>query len=414
MAASNGETAPADALQPPSHVIIPPKVIRDNIVKTADYCNRHGGDAEEKMLARVRGQEKPTLPFVLPEDQYYPYYKWYLQLLREGKGPAAASAQTGRDNKPKGPPAPPGFIFSARMPNISAKDLEILRLTALYTARIGENWLKELRSRETGNFQFDFLRANHSFFAYFRSLVDQYKTLLEEDNKVEERIEELQHNIKDRFHILDRAKMRAAYVKYTIQQKEKEEKKNEDERNEYLSIDWYDFGIIATVVFDDNEDTIELPPPANLAELQSASLEQKAMVSLSSKRIEEARPDEVPYYNATQPVPPMPGYPPMAPPVQPVYAPMPPAPVDYRNSAPQREDEVRSRQAERDRIAQAQAAARGAPNAMRIKTDYVPRGKKVNVSTVVCPNCKQTFPPEEIEEHIRSKYRSAQIFGSIY
>jgi len=291
------------------------------------------------------------------------------------------------------------------MPNISAKDLEILKLTALYTARVGENWLKELRNREAGNFQFEFLRANHSFFPFFRSLVEQYTILLEEESTVEARIEGLRHNIKDRFHILERARSRAEHVKYITQQKEKEEKLAKDEKKEYESIDWGDFGVIATVLFDEADDAAELPPPAILTDLQSASLEQKAMVSLSSKRIDEAMPDDTPYYNASQqPAMSMPSYAPMAPPGQSGYGPIPPPPGDYRTDAQRHEEEeARSRQAERDRAAQAQAAARGAPSSMRIRTDYVPRGKKANVATVMCPNCKQSFPSDEIEEHIRSK-----------
>jgi splicing factor 3A subunit 1 len=409
MAAPNGEQPPAGADEtvshPPPNVIIPPKDTRDDMAKTVDFIARRGEKAEFDMVNRIRSNPKSGLSFVLPEDQYYPYWAWYLQQARAGKGPGAANKQQAQETKPQGPPEPPKFRFSARMPNISAKDLEILKLTALYSARVGENWTKELRNREAGNFQFEFLRANHSFFPFFRSLVEQYTILLEEESTVGARIEELQHNIKNRFHILDRAKSRAEYVRYTMQQKEKEEKLAADEMKEFQSIDWADFSVIATVLFDEADEAAELPPPAILTDLQSASLEQKAMVSLSSKRIDEAMPDDSPYYNASQqPMPSYPAMPAMAPPGQPGYAPMPPPPGDYRTDAQRREEEeARARQAERDRAAQAQAAARGAPSSMRIRTDYVPRGKKTNVAMVMCPNCKQSFPSDEIEEHIRSK-----------
>lgn len=422
MAAANGDQASAGAgeldVKPPPNVIIPPKNVRDAIAKTADFVHRRGERDEQAMVARVRDKPNSTMSFILPEDPYNPYYAWYLQQLKEGKGPSAATkTHVVQDTKPKGPPEPPKFRFSARMPNISAKDFEVLKLTALYTARVGENWLKELRNREAGNFQFEFLRPNHSFFPYFRSLVEQYKILLEEEQTVEARIEELQHNIKNRLHVLDRAKQRTEYVKYVTQQKEKEEKKAEDEKKEYASIDWHDFSVIATVLFDEGDNAADLPPPTNLADLQSASLEQKAMVSLSTKRIEEALPDEVAYFNTSQ-QPPMipPGYPsmpPMAPPVQPAYQPLPPAPLSYMTPAQRAQEEearfARERQAERDRAAQAQAAARGTPSSMRIRTDYVPRGKKANVAMVQCPNCKQNIPSEEIEEHIRSKSLSRLI-----
>lgn len=420
MAASNGDSAAASAFEldvkPPSNVVIPPLNVRENVAKTADFVHRRGDGQITGLKGRVNADPKSNLKFVLEDDPYHAYFMWYLQQLKDGHGPSAnKNAQPVVDNKPKGPPEPPKFRFSARMPNINAKDLEVLKLTALYTARVGENWLKELRNRESGNFQFDFLRPNHSYFQFFRSLVEQYKILLEEEATVEARIEELQHNIKNRFHILERAKSRAEYVKYVTAQKEKEIKKAEDEHKEFASIDWHDFTVIATVLFDDADDAADLPPPALLNDLQSQSLEQKAMVSLSTRRLEEAMPDENPYYNVTQQhitpsMPQMqPNYAPMAPPVQPPYGGYAPPPQDYRTPAQiSREEEqarlARERQAESDQRARAQAAARGAPG--RIVTDYVPRAaiKKANVQMAVCPNCKQQIPSNEMDEHIRSKW----------
>lgn len=362
------------------------------------------------MVARVRGQPNSTISFVLTDDPYHPYYKWILQQLLEGNGPAAEKAQAVQDKKPKGPPEPAPFHFSARMPNISSQDLEVLRLTALYTARAGENWLKELRNREAGNYSFEFLRPNHSFFPFFRATVEQYKILLEEEQSVEKRIQELTKNVRNRFHVLDRAKERAQYIKHITQQKAKEEKKAENEKLEYASIDWHDFSVIATVLFDEGDDAADLPAPTQLADLQSASLEQKAAVSLSAKRIEEAMPDDVTYYNASRPTMPPPGFPPphMPQPVQPMYPPPPSMPMMQGQF--HRDDEAarmaREQQAERDRAAQAQAAARAAPTNMRIRTDYA-RAKKTNVQMIVCPNCKQDILPDEMEEHLRSESRHA-------
>jgi splicing factor 3A subunit 1 len=411
MANSNGATAPPEAtelsVKPPPNLTIPPPAVREDVAKTADFIKRRP-DGLDPMKARVANNPKSNMTFVLEDDPYNPYFEWYLQQLKDGKGKTSQSAQPLLDNKPKGPPAPPQFRFSARMPNISAKDLDVLKLTALYTARVGENWLKELRNRESGNPQFEWLRPNHSFFQFFRSLVDQYKILLEEEQTTEARIEELQRNIKNRFHVLDRAKQRAEFVKFVTAQKEKEEKKAEDEKREYATIDWNDFSVIATVLFDEVDDNADLPAPALLNDLQSQSLEQKAMVSLSTRRLEEAMPDENPYYNVTQqyttPQPMHPAYP-MAPPVQAPYGAYAPPPMDYRSPAERaREEEQAQRQAEQDQRARAQAATRGAPG--RIVTDYVPRAaaKKANVATAVCPNCKQNIPANEMEEHIRSKY----------
>jgi splicing factor 3A subunit 1 len=395
-------------VKPPPNLTIPPPAVREHVAKTADFVDRRGETFLVGLKGRVSSDPKSNLSFVLEDDAYYPYFAWYLQQLKDGKRQKDQSAQVLADNKPKGPPEPPKFRFSARMPNISAKDMDVLKLTALYTARVGENWLKELRNREAGNPQFEWLRPNHSFFGFFRSLVDQYKILLEEEQTIEARIEELQLNIKNRFHVLSRAKERAEYVKFVTAQKEKEEKKAEDEKREYATIDWNDFTVIATVLFDEVDDNADLPAPALLNDLQSQSLEQKAMVSLSTRRLEEAMPDENPYYNVTQqyttPQPMHPAYP-MAPPVQAPYGAYAPPPMDYRSPAERaREEEQAQRQAEQDQRARAQAATRGAPG--RIVENYTPRAvaKKASTAMAVCPNCKQNIPANEMEEHIRSKY----------
>ncbi len=408
MATSSGDAGTGDLdVKPPSDIVIPPASVRSSMIKTAEFVIRRG---IQGLQQRVAGESKSNLQFVLEDDPYHAYFIWYTEQLREGHGPSSNKNAQPVIEKPKGPPEPPPFRFSARMPNISAKDLEVVKLTALYTARCGENWLKDLRNRESGNFQFDFLRPNHSFFQFFRSLVEQYKILLEEEATVEARIQELQKNTQNRFHVLDRAKQRADYIKYITAQKEREVKKAENEKQEFANIDWQDFSVIATVLFDEVDDAAELPPPALLNDLQSQSLEQKAMVSISTRRLEEAFPDEQTYYNVSQqhiPPPQMqPNYP-IAPPVQ-AYGAYPPPVQDYRNPAQlAREEEqarlARERQAESEQRARAQAAARGAPG--RIVTDYVPRAaaKKTNVTMAVCPNCKQSIPSHEMDEHIRSK-----------
>ncbi|KAF2752317.1 hypothetical protein M011DRAFT_463785 [Sporormia fimetaria CBS 119925] len=404
-----GDAERMGAISPPADMTIPPPGIRQKIWLTAEWVLGKGHGKEEQL--RERSGSSPQFSFLNPADAYHPFYQFYLQQLREGVGAVGgsqAAGQAARPSQPKGPVEPPKFRFSARMPNISAKDLEVLRLTALYTAKNGENWLKELRAKEAGNFQFDFLRPTHSFFQFFRAIVDQYKILLEEDATVEARIEELQKNLQDRFHVLERAKQRAEFLKHVTQQKEAELKKKEDEAREFASIDWNDFAVIATVTFDESDDAVDLPPPTSKNDLQSASLEQKAQMSLN-RRIEEAAPDDD-YYNVSQ-QPPAPTYTPtpsfvpapmpMAPPVQPIGAPppMPGTTYPYRPPTQPTEEE---QNAERER-ARAQAAAKQAPGSMRIRNDYVPRAaaKKGGVQMVLCKNCGQQIPANEYDEHVR-------------
>ena len=96
--------------------------------------------------------------------------------------------------------------------------------------------MTSLSQREARNYQFDFLRPNHSLYQFFSRLVDQYSELLragtsEGGNKAEEeRIKDLQQNIEDRFHVLERAKQRAEWAKYQEQQKQQKEEEQEKEK----------------------------------------------------------------------------------------------------------------------------------------------------------------------------------------
>jgi splicing factor 3A subunit 1 len=93
---------------------------------------------------------------------------------------------------------PPLPEFIMNLPNISAIDLyvyllclitvltksliyfsDIMKLTALFTARRGRMFLASLSSREGRNYQFDFLRPTHSLFGYFNRLVEQYTKIIQ-------------------------------------------------------------------------------------------------------------------------------------------------------------------------------------------------------------------------------------------
>ena len=87
------------------------------------------------------------------------------------------------------------------MPAINAQDLEVVMLTALYVAKRGKSFLTALSQREARNFQFEFLRPQHSLYQFFTRLVDQYTILLRSEGiddatTQEKRIADLEHNVK--------------------------------------------------------------------------------------------------------------------------------------------------------------------------------------------------------------------------
>jgi splicing factor 3A subunit 1 len=419
MASNGAPELPEAASKPPEGIVLPPKDIRAIIEKTAGYVARNGGVFEDRIRDKEQGNSR--FSFLTPADAYAPFYQWRLSEVRAGRGTAVSAGRTGDltpvPSKPKGPEPPPDFHFSARIPNISAQDLEVVKLTALHVARKGKSWMTALSQREARNYQFDFLRPQHSLYNFFQRLVDQYTILLQtgpEGQKAEQaRIQALQANIQDRFRVLGLAKKRAEYVKFQESQKQKKEEAAEAERIAYAQIDWHDFVVVETVLFTDQDEQTELPPPTTLNDLQSASLEQKAMMSLAraDRRIEEAMPTDdmssYAYGQQSYAVPPPQAY---------GYAPSPPVPgpVPAYSPSPQPPQQVPIPQPAYSPAPPAvptppQSTASPAPHIvpgqppMRIRDNYVPRAQQraARGATGLCPNCGQQIPLAEMDQHLR-------------
>ncbi|KAL2258349.1 hypothetical protein VTK26DRAFT_8370 [Humicola hyalothermophila] len=435
VAATNGDAASSAAaalenLKPPPGVIIPPPgEIREAIEKTAGYVMRGGAGLEQRI--RDNHGTNPKFSFLMTSsDPYNAYYEWRKQEIKAGRGTALSAGRVGEaaaapaPEKPAGPPKPPDFQFSARMPRMSQKDLEIVRLTALFVAKNGRPFMTQLAQREASNPQFQFLIPNHTFHNFFQSMVDQYSILLRESGvngeggkAQQERIQELRQNVNDKYKVLARAKQRAAYAKWQEAEKAKQEAEEEQKKIEFARIDWNDFVVVETIVFTEADDQANLPPPTTLNDLQYASLEERNKVSISSSlRIEEAFPFDDTSYNAhppptygaqapaAQPTPPAPTYQATnTPPPQPHAA----APLADRSKAAEDEaQKAQEREQERMRMQQAQAEARGGAAPMKIKENYVPRAaqraaSKFGTQTAMCPNCKQQIPLNEMDEHMR-------------
>lgn len=406
----------------------PPGEIRDAIEKTAGFVARRGVSFEERI--RESHGTNPKFSFLMSaSDPYNAYYEWRKEEYKAGNVNTAAAGQAAEagaapaKEEPKGPPKPPDFQFSARMPRINQKDLEILRLTALFVARNGRQFMTTLAQREAGNPQFQFLIQNHTFHNYFQHMIDQYSILLREGGGTGEgteaqkdRMAELQKNVDDKYHVLARARQRAEWAKYQEAERIKKEEQEEQQKLEFARIDWNDFVVVETIVFTESDDQANLPPPTTLNDLQYASLEEKNKVAISSNlRLEEAFPFDETYFNATAPTPAQQTLPvhPSPQPTPPQYQQnMPPpsqTPPTGRARSTQEEEEaqrIQEREQARNRMQQAQAEARGGIGPVKIRDAPVPRAaarnaNKVGAQMAICPNCNQQVPYNELQEHMR-------------
>ncbi|KMQ90146.1 splicing factor 3 subunit 1 [Lasius niger] len=232
----------------------------DIVDKTASFVARNGPEFESRIRQNELGN--PKFNFLNFGDPYHAYYQHKVKEFKEGKGqePTVGSTpgktvnltahqkqqeilkQVEQPFVPKDPPVE--FEFIADPPSISALDLDIVKLTAQFVARNGRQFLTNLMNREQRNFQFDFLRPQHSLFQYFTKLLEQYTKVLIPPKDLLPRLKDEALNMDK---ILEQVKYRAEYLKYQEAQRRKEEEELERERVAYAQIDWHDFVVVETV-----------------------------------------------------------------------------------------------------------------------------------------------------------------------
>ncbi|XP_034113619.1 splicing factor 3A subunit 1 [Drosophila albomicans] len=277
-------------------IIYPPPEVRNIVDKTASFVARNGPEFE----ARIRQNElgNPKFNFLNGGDPYHAYYRHKVNEFREGndagltavaglKQLAVSSAAQQRQQEilkqvveqqfvPKEPPAE--FEFIADPPSIAAMDLDIVKLTAQFVARNGRQFLTNLMSREQRNFQFDFLRPQHSLFQYFTKLLEQYtKVLIPPKDLLTKLRFESSPGRASQVKVLEQVKYRANWQRHQEAQRRREEEKIERERVAYAQIDWHDFVVVETVDYQPFESG-NFPPPTNPDEVGARVLMEERLL----------------------------------------------------------------------------------------------------------------------------------------
>jgi splicing factor 3A subunit 1 len=194
----------------------------------------------------------------------------------------ATAADQPEVKKAKRPPVqfkePPAFEFATDTPQISAQDLDIIKLTALFGARNGRQFLAQLVQREARNYQFDFLRPNHNLFPYFSHLLQQYTKILVPSAVM---FDVMWQRIEDKHKTLERCVQRADWLRHVESNRLQQQEQEKAERDAYLSVDWNDFIVVQTIEINESE-TVNLPPPTTIHQLQAMPLVQRKQLMLQS------------------------------------------------------------------------------------------------------------------------------------
>ncbi|KAJ3199425.1 SF3a splicing factor complex subunit, partial [Clydaea vesicula] len=238
--------------------------------------------ASFEIRLKEKERENSKFSFLNDLDPYRGYYEYCLFQIEEGKFEETKLEEEKDLEKEKleerlvAPPEPPNFDFLLQdvvSQNIVSQDLEIIRLTALFVARNGKQFMLELQKKEQKNFQFDFLKPSHSLFFFFGKLVEQYQKILIPSQK---NFEKLDLNLNKLNFFESRCLVRYEWEKYNQLEKEKNLKKLDLEKAAYDSIDWHQFMILDTIEFSEADEQLEFPLPLSLMDLENMSLLEKS------------------------------------------------------------------------------------------------------------------------------------------
>ncbi|CAN0488541.1 unnamed protein product [Ectocarpus sp. 12 AP-2014] len=269
-------------------IIYPPPDIRAIVDKTARFVAKNGKSFEERIQASEEGKSA-KFNFMRPHDPYYAYYEFKIRDFEEnGDAPRAAPAKAataeagegegggadgdedgsgagaaGKSDKKVAPASvsrkavmapiakavkslnkatePRAFEFSVGHPTgLTALDVDLIKLTAQFTAVGGRNFLAELAKREARNEQFQFLKHTHALFSYFTSLVDAYTKVLQPTATQRAYVE----SGRDRQQTLERCVHRWEFDREKKAKKQATLAAADADRIAFRSIDWHDFVVV--------------------------------------------------------------------------------------------------------------------------------------------------------------------------
>lgn len=163
--------------------------------------------------------------------------------------------------------------FSFNLPPLSAQDYDVIKLTALYVARNGNQFQRSWLELSRAIFNMTFETS-----AFIISTVQQSSGAIQESHQPtanatgenKERCEE-----EGAYAVINRSRIRAEWDAHQAAETEKAAEASEKERLAYSSIDWHDFVVVETIRFTEADERAKLPAPMSKAQLEYASLEQR-------------------------------------------------------------------------------------------------------------------------------------------
>lgn len=247
----------------------PPAPVLATIEKTVQYVLKNGASFEAKLK---QNDAEGKFAFLEEANEYHKYYKSRLE--------GTPQKQT-QEEQPTATKTPSSLNFLTALPPISAYDLDVLKLTALYVSCNSDKHADTLQrhmDRRGKRGQFAFLGRNHTLHALFQSYVKQYRAVIScSKNEDRDSARSIRSRIASSAHDLYQlAYDRAVYdKKHKIETKTKQAEIRKAQLH-YASIDWQDFAFVAKVNFDAVDEVTELAAPLLREDIMYRALQSKS------------------------------------------------------------------------------------------------------------------------------------------
>lgn len=237
----------------------PPQDIKTTIEKTVQYVKKNGTAFGQKLL---QNDPDGKFAFLNTSHKYNLYYK---SLLEGGNGSANGNTVIQMEKK-EAAKTPLQFLFVTDLPPISTYDLNVIKLTAQYSAINSPKHTEALHrymDRKGNRSQFAFLNPRHSLHGIFQRYCQQYVAIIDASKK--KKSSGAKH-IDDLMNETPQMMFQNAYDRAIYDKKHKIDKKAKESeiRNAqllYALIDWQDFTFVAKVNFDPVDEVSELAVP---------------------------------------------------------------------------------------------------------------------------------------------------------
>ncbi|WVO16420.1 hypothetical protein L204_104096 [Cryptococcus depauperatus] len=365
-------------------IIYPSKEIRTIVDKTALHISKSPTPLLLEEKIREHQKTDPKFAFLNDADPYHQYYRYMIVKSKEDADDAAngivkpqeVKQEVKKDEGPRAP-EPKAWEYKVDLPGVTAMDLDILRLTALFHARRGRSFLSSLSIKEGRNYQFDFLRPTHSLYGYYNRMVESYQKIMQPPPGVVNDLVKAVNDPEIKWKTLTEAQNRAEWEKGRRLRENAKAKEEEEEAQAFAAIDWQDFVVVETIEFTQTDEQLELPPPTSVDKLKSMSMAEKRMAAMVMEETGAGPAGR--------------------------------AIIPEEEMQIEEDEEEEEARLQRIKAEQEQARAREVQRAameqrgIKIKKDYVSKGiQRTNaVATAVCPNCGQSIPEDELSEHMR-------------